>query len=515
MLPKAGIRGAGRWLLWAGVAAVVLVAALIPVIESHWPYRYRNVKPLLQNVFAAQIEVHDYHRTYFPRPGFVAHGFVLRRKSTDPSLPALGSAQTVIVQGGWLDLLLMRGHVNAIEVDGLHIVLPASGTKERQEDFPAGSSGDFSGPVKSIGKLSVRNAVLEIQQTGSKPLTFQVDRLDIRDMAKGNPLHYVLQMTSPMPRGRVSARGDFGPVDTNDLGNTPLRGEFTFDNVRLNDIGTLRGTLAARGHFEKTLAAITADVTAEAPDFALGDGRSERVTSHAQCTINGLNGDVVLNDVALRLGRSTIDIHGTLSGKPKVTRLDISTTHARAQDLMQPYLHGRVPIAGSVSGHAHAELLPGKGQPFLARMRMDGSFDVPAERLASKNLEAQLSAFSERAQGGRETAAQAANVDVLSSVEGPFSVRDGIVTTQRLHVAVAGASADLHGTYNLKNREAHLTGNLSMDSDISHATTGAKSDLLKLFAPFFKRKDKGAVVPIAITGGAGGYHVQGNLLHTK
>ena len=46
-----------------------------------------------------------------------------------------------------------------------------------------------------------------------------------------------------------------------------------------------------------------------------------------------------------------------------------------------------------------------------------------------------------------------------------------------------------------------------MDTDISHTTTGFKSFLLKPLAPFFKKKNAGAVVPIAVTGTPGHYQV--------
>ncbi len=54
-----------------------------------------------------------------------------------------------------------------------------------------------------------------------------------------------------------------------------------------------------------------------------------------------------------------------------------------------------------------------------------------------------------------------------------------------------------------------------MDTDISHATTGFKSFLLKPLAPFFKKRNAGAVVPIAITGTPGHYQVTQDITHNK
>jgi hypothetical protein len=54
-----------------------------------------------------------------------------------------------------------------------------------------------------------------------------------------------------------------------------------------------------------------------------------------------------------------------------------------------------------------------------------------------------------------------------------------------------------------------------MDTDISHTATGFKSFLLKPLAPFFRKKNAGAVVPIAVTGTPGHYHVTQDITHNK
>jgi hypothetical protein len=64
----------GKLRLWLLCLSLVFVFVSIGfyLIDAYWPYRYRNVDPLLQKVFASQIKIDHYHRTYFPSPGFVA-----------------------------------------------------------------------------------------------------------------------------------------------------------------------------------------------------------------------------------------------------------------------------------------------------------------------------------------------------------------------------------------------------------------------------------------------------------
>jgi len=73
----------------------------------------------------------------------------------------------------------------------------------------------------------------------------------------------------------------------------------------------------------------------------------------------------------------------------------------------------------------------------------------------------------------------------------------------------------LLGIARFHDEAVHLTGNLKMDTDISHTSTGFKSLLLKPLAPFFKKKNAGAVIPIAVTGLPGKYKVSQNLAHDK
>jgi len=60
-----------------------------------------------------------------------------------------------------------------------------------------------------------------------------------------------------------------------------------------------------------------------------------------------------------------------------------------------------------------------------------------------------------------------------------------------------------------------MLGDVSMQSDISHAATGIKSMLLKPLIPFFKKHNAGAKIPIAITGSPHQYKVTQDILHNK
>ena len=78
-----------------------------------------------------------------------------------------------------------------------------------------------------------------------------------------------------------------------------------------------------------------------------------------------------------------------------------------------------------------------------------------------------------------------------------------------------GAGVELSGTFNLLDLTVNLTGDLRMQTDISHTAAGFKSVLMKPLIPFFKKNKAGAVIPIAVTGRPGSYKVSADILHRK
>ena len=256
------------------------------------------------------------------------------------------------------------------------------------------------------------------------------------------------------------------------------------------------------------------------PDFAVNDGARTRVIASIECTVNGTNGDVAIHSIEGHTGATTIHASGIVQGSPKATNMDFEVSGGRAEDLLRPFIRDQVPITGAVHLRSHAYLAPsGNGAGFLSRLHINGIFNIPSEHLSDPDTRKSLAAFSERARSGKASDADKESAstptDAVSSVRGPAQVQDGIASSHHLKFQVAGAEADLSGTFNFHNKVVHLVGDLRMDKGISHATTGFKSFLLKPLTPFFKKKDAGAVVPIAVTGGPGHYKVTQNLAHQK
>jgi hypothetical protein len=494
--------------------ALLLIPVGIYFLNAYWPYRYRRVEPTLENVFASQIKIEHYHRTYWPHPGFVADGLTLRR-NTAQDLPPVGSMRRVRVVGSWIDLLLLRDRIGAVYADGLHVAIPAVGSEANKQDFPPGSSNDFEGPTTAVERFVVEGALLDIMRTNGSRYSFPIKRLVMTNLQKNAAAGYTVEMETPNASGHIVATGSFGPVIGGKLEQTPVTGKFTYDDVKLDGVSDLHGLLRSAGRFHGNLAGIEAQAESSVANFSVGKGRGVALSGSSSGAVDALNGDIQLHSVDLRLGKTVVHVVGQLVGGPKVTDLDVSIAKGRVQDVLQPFMKANPPMVGPVRMHAHAHIGGARnGEKFLDRLTMKGVFEIPSERLTSAATEKSLSAFSERAQGTAKDAATSAGEeqDVMSSVVGAVTITKGVAHASQLVFEVPGASVEANGTFDLRSEKVDMIGDLRMQTDLSHVTTGFKSFLLKPLAPFFRKKHAGAVVPIRITGGPGQYKVDQNVL---
>lgn len=510
------------WVHIVIVAVSALLATAVVLISANWPYRHRKIAPLLEDVLASQVTFTSYHRTYFPNPGFVATGITMRRRSAPPDLPPLGHVDTMVVQGTWSDLIMLRRRAELVDITGLHVVVPAIGSKENYEDFPPGSSTDFAGPDTKIERFLVHNSRIDIMRTNGTRFSFPIKQLEIRNLHKNEALTYAVDMQNALPTGRILAHGSMGPIVGKDFLATPVNGNFAFTQVNLHDVGDISGIVDARGAFKGNLRATNVETTADTNNFAVDDGKPTPLSATMQGTLYGDNGDMDIHAIEVKIRGTSILAVGSIKGVPKLTNFDISVERGRAEDVMRPFVSGDVPITGPVWLKSHAYVGP-PGDGFMDRLRVTGTLNVPAERVSDPQAEKSLSAFSDRAQGistpntGVDTDNKPVDTtkDVLSSVQGAARIENGVVSTSRLTFKVAGAEAILAGTFRFHGEVAHFTGQLKMDTDISHTATGFKSILLKPLAPFFKKKNAGAVIPIAVTGTPGHYQVVQDITHNK
>jgi hypothetical protein len=230
--------------------------------------------------------------------------------------------------------------------------------------------------------------------------------------------------------------------------------------------------------------------------------------------VNGINGDVMIQDTEVRTGRSLITASGSVVGKPNKVNLTIATKDSRIQDLLKIVEEKDPSVLGKVSFHAAVNLDSGPGA-FLQRLGLKGEISLAQVSFAKPDTQHDMNAFAARVQKDPPADSKTDPPPVTAIASSTTTFHNGMAYFPDAHVAFPGADAHLHGTFNLLDTRIHFTGKADLERDISRAATGWKSAMLKPLSPFFRHKDVGAIVSVAVTGTAGQPKITQDMLHEK
>jgi len=493
------------------VVALALVG--VDLMFYFWPFRYREVHPLLQQVFRSRVDVQKYHRTYFPHPGFVAEGVTFYRHG-DTAIPPLATVERMQVIGTWTTLLFHPHLLYEIQLTGLHVRIPPPGTKARGMDFDEGVI-DTSQSELQIETIVADGTMLDLlRHRGEPPLQFRFLRLEIRNVRANQAFQFLTRVTIPGPQGTVFASGSLGPLRTNAYGATPLSGNYGLVGADLSRVDGVSGHVAARGTFGGTFSGVDVRGRAEIPDFRAGSAHQVRMSANYEVVVNGTSGDVEIRNVAVKSGNSVISASGSVAGSPKKVAVTIATNNSHLEDLLKIVEQSDPQVEGDASFQAKAEFADGPGR-FLQRLRLKGNIALDHVRFTKQQTEDSLDAFSARVRRDPPDDPKGDPPEVSADAESQTHFDRGVAYFPDIRVIFPGARARLHGRFNLLDSQIHLTGQVALEKGISHAATGWKAALLKPLTPFFRHKPAGAVVPIAVTGTAANPKVGQDLLHDK
>ena len=153
-------------------------------------------------------------------------------------------------------------------------------------------------------------------------------------------------------------------------------------------------------------------------------------------------------------------------------------------------------MSGSVTLQTHVEIPPGE-EEFLKKIKLRGNFGIAGGTFSKSSTQEGVNKLSAGARGEKDPSDPET---ALTDLKGQVSLVAGVATFSDLSFGVPGANASMHGTYNLLNEKIDLRGQMEVQSKISNTESGTKSFLLKMMEPFFKKKKKGEIVPVRISG---------------
>jgi hypothetical protein len=494
-------------------AVFVLALAGVAVMLTYWPFRYREVHPLLEHTFRSKVMVKRYHRTYFPHPGYVAEGVTFYRHG-DMQIPPLATLDRMRVIGTWTNLIFHPHELSEIQLGGLHVRIPPPGTKARGLDFNEGVVASSQQMIE-IETIVADGTTLDfLGENGTPPLRLQFPLLQVHNVHQGQPLSFFARVMVPMPQGVVLANGSAGPFRTNDYGATPLSGTYSLQNADLSQVHGISGHASASGRYSGTFSGIETLGQLAIPDFRAASAHRVRLDAAYRVLVNGINGDVEIQETEVRTGESLITASGSVVGKPNQVNFTIATKDSRVQDLLKIVDQDDKSVVGKVSFHAAVNLNNGP-ETFLQRLGLKGKISLAQVSFAKPDTQHDMNAFAARVQKDPPGGSKTDPPQVTATASSPITFREGTAYFPDIHVTLPGADAHLNGTFNLMDTRIHFTGKADLQRDISRAATGWKSALLKPLIPFFRHNDAGAIVSIAVTGTANQPKIAQNLLHNK
>lgn len=466
------------------------MAATALLWHRWWPFEQPTVIENLQEASDSQVHARAFHRTYFPSPGCVldevafVHGTAARPLITINRLTIQGSYSGILAR-----------HLSQITAEGLQVFIPALGTAE---PFHTTRS------TLTIGAIVADGASLEVASNDASkpPLRFEFHEAVFREVGWKDPLNYRVRLHNPNPPGEISAEGRFGVWNQTDPAQTAIWGKYKFEQADLGVYRGIAGMLSSTGEFRGTLGHIDIAGTTDTPNFEVTMGKHPvHLTTEFSADVDATHGDTFLKRVDAHFRKTHVVAKGSVAKSAehpgKATKLELGTSNGRIEDLLGLFVKKqRPPMSGAVSLRATVEIPPGD-EPFLNKIQLKGKFGIGGVEFSAPATQEGVDKLSAGARGEKES------VDpetVVTDLTGQVNLENGVARFSDLSFGVPGAAARMHGTYNVINHRIDLHGQMQVDSKISNTTTGAKAFLLKMMDPFFKKKKKGEILPVKISG---------------
>ncbi|HWA93902.1 MAG TPA: AsmA-like C-terminal region-containing protein [Terracidiphilus sp.] len=413
-------------------------------------------------------------------------------------------------------------HISSVRLAGLSVHIPprahATEIPKKQLSRPTLlAAASIFGRVQIDRVLCTdTDLVIEPGKPGKVPLRFAIAHLTLDSIASDGSMHFQAELTNPRPPGVIQSSGIFGPWVVDDPGASSVAGTYSFHNADLSVFHGIAGILSSTGSYRGILRELVVDGEANVPDFRLTRANNPmQLHTLYHAIVDGTNGDTRLEPVNATLGHSSFVARGTIIGvhtsesTDHIPGHDIALTvggaNTHVEDFLRLATNGSKPLlTGDLAFNASLHIPPGDSD-VQKRLELQGHFNLDHVEFTNDKMQGRVRELSLRAQGHPGQAKSekndpAPNNPVQSSMNGNFTMQQGIITLPNLVYAVPGADIHLHGTYAIDSGAIDFNGKARMKATVSQMVGGWKGLLLKAADPFFKKDGAGAEFPIHVGG---------------
>lgn len=451
----------------------------------------------MEEHFHAHLEMKSLSVSVFPGVHLRGEELVFRRRGSegDPPLITVGEFEA---SGSIFAALRNPPHIESVRLK--HLVIQV--VRHGEHTAPAKHGEPKPTPDFVLDNVYADGARLIVTPKNPKkaPLEFEIGKLHLWGAGPQSSMQFESTLRNAEPPGDIKTHGYFGPWNADEPAETPVRGIYQFRNADLGVFKGIAGILSSDGQYDGMLDRIVVDGTTDVPGFAVKvSGNPVELKTKFHAVVDGTNGDTGLDPVEAQFGASRVTARGAVSGekgKPgKTVTLDLDAS-GRLEDMLRMGAKGAPAMRGAIGFRAKMTIPPGNVD-IAEKLQLNGNFEITSARFTSLNMEQKVTDLSHRGQGEPEAPNRA---DVASDFAGGLHVAGGQIHLSRFTFRAPGVDLQLEGDYGLLDEQLDFHGVARMDAPLSEMTTGWKSLLLKLADPFLKGKNKGAEIPIHITG---------------
>ena len=420
----------------------------------------------------------------------------------EPGMQPLISLRQFRFQSSLRSLFRSPIHVETVYVDGLELNIPPKA--DRQEMTNMGSKTPKMSIYVDQFVCKDTKLVINTPNPDKPPLEFAIGELKMKDVGPGQPFQFNATLVNPKPVGDIRLSGFFGPWQQDSPRDTPVQGNYSFDNADLSTIKGIGGILSSTGQYSGTLGNIVVHGQTDTPDFRVAtSGHPVPLHTEFHAIVDGTGGDTYLRPVKATFLHSSFTANGSVVRvKPHGhdIELDVVLDRARIEDLLKLGVRTEPPVmTGPVEMKTRLSLAPGDAS-VTDRLKLAGAFHVLDAHFTNDKVQDKLDSLSLRSQGKPKEAKEHTDENVPVDLRGSFTLRDGLLSFSSLHFVIPGTHVDMTGDYGLDGKEFDFHGKARLDAKVSQMTTGWKSILLKPVDPFFSKDGAGTEVPIRVTG---------------
>jgi AsmA-like C-terminal region len=314
-------------------------------------------------------------------------------------------------------------------------------------------------------------------------------------------MKYDAALANAKPPGEIHSTGTFGPWVAREPGDSPIDGDYRFDNADLGVFSGIAGILHSSGRFEGSLSAVSVRGEATVPDFRLKRaGNPVPLRTTFEALVDGTNGDTILQPVKGTLGSTEFTTSGGILKREgdtrRTIRLDVSMPAGDLRDILTLAMRSPPFMQGQIFLKTTIDIPPLTGK-VREKLLLDGQFEISRGRFLRSSIQKQIDSLSRRGQGQPQNEEIDAVVSVMG---GRFKLENEVITFQSLSFAVPGAGVDLTGSYDLDQDALDFHGTLRLRATVSQTMTGWKRWALKPVDPFFSKQGSGTLLNIQVVG---------------